>query len=108
MAYDRELSRELAALEDDFVRWRRGELDPHELNERVHRFHQEPSRQLFLVYTGSGIELAVVSAVARGILTKEEAGADIMDLLGPSIELARDCLQTDFSDDHTKGGSEAG
>jgi hypothetical protein len=88
-AHDRELSRELAGLEDDFARWRRGEVSAHGLNDRIHTFHNGASRRLYSVYTGSYLQVAVASAIARRVITEEEAGKEIVTLLESSIELVR-------------------
>jgi hypothetical protein len=48
VAYTRELSAELAKLEGDFGQWRSGEIDPFELSDRIHRFHDGISRDLWL------------------------------------------------------------
>jgi hypothetical protein len=89
MAYDRELARELTALETEFVRWRAGSINVHDLCERIHEFHQGPNRRLFMTYTGSTIELALAAAIANGIITEAEAGPDILGLLRSGIEFAR-------------------
>ncbi len=97
-AYDRELSRELGKLEHDFTLWRRGEIDAHELSDRIHRFHQGPNRRLFSIYTGSDLEMAVAAAIARGTVTEDEATAEVVDLLRGSIEFARQYLDSEDSE----------
>lgn len=94
-AYDRELSRELGVLEDEFGRWRRGEIDAHELKDRLHRFHKGANRRLFTIYTGDDLDIAVGAAIAKGILTEEEVGIEIVDLLRSSIDFVRENLQTE-------------
>lgn len=89
-AYDRELTREIGAIEADFARWRSGEIDVHALSEQIHRFHNGPARRLYLDYTGSHLEIAVGAAIGRGILTEEEATPEILEALKSLIELARD------------------
>jgi len=88
--YDRELARELGALEADFARWRRGEIDVHELSDKIHAFHNGPARRLYLDYTSTHREIAVGAAIGRGILTEEEATPEILKGLKGLIELARD------------------
>jgi hypothetical protein len=104
-AYDRELTRELGAIETDFVRWRRGEIDVHALSEQIHRFHNGPARRLYLDYTGSHLELAVGAAIGRGILTEAEATPEILQALKGLIELARERWDEDDdeSDDSPPG-----
>jgi hypothetical protein len=89
IAYDRELSRELTALEGEFARWRNGAISAHDLDERIHQFHQGPNRQLFTRYTGSAIDLAVAAAIANGVISKVEAGPEILEILHGVIEFAR-------------------
>ena len=103
-AYDRELAREVAALESDFACWRRGEIDVHELSDRIHRFHNGPARRLYVIYTSSHREMAVGSAIGRGILTEDEATPEILEALKGLIELARDGWDGDDDD----GGSTSG
>lgn len=81
IAYERDLSEELAKLESEFRRWRGGEIDAFALSEAIHRFHQGPSRELFSKYDHSNLDLAVAHAIHRGVLTKQEAGADVIQVL---------------------------
>jgi hypothetical protein len=99
-AYDRELAHEAGKLEADFACWRRGEIDVHELADRIHRFHNGPARRLYVVYTNGHQELAVGSAIGRGILTEEEATPEILDGLKGLIELARE----EWAEDEDKAG----
>ncbi len=89
MAYERELAQELGKLEAEFARWRRGEVNVHELSERIHQFHNGPSRRLYVIYRDDP-EMAVGSAIGRGILTEEEATPAIVDAVKGFIELARE------------------
>jgi hypothetical protein len=88
-AYDRELARELGALEGDFAQWRREEIDVHQLNEQIHRFHNGPARRLYLNYTDTHFETMVGAALSRGVLTEEETTPEILKALKSYIELAR-------------------
>jgi hypothetical protein len=102
------LSRELTALEDQFGRWRRAEINVHQLNDQIHAFHQGPSRRLFVIYTGSAKEMMVASAIARGILSEEEATPEIVALLSRSIEYAREDSRSRSNGDDAEGGSASG
>ena len=85
LAYERDLSAELARLEAAFQRWRANEVDAFELSDLIHDFHQGPSRKLFVKYSQRDLPLAVASAIHRGVLAEGEVGADILELLGPQI-----------------------
>ena len=91
-AYDRELSRELGSVEEEFGRWRRAEIDAYELTQRIHRFHQGPNRSLHSIYTSSDLEMVVGAAIAKGILTEQEAGPEIVRLLENWIDFTRRSL----------------
>lgn len=85
LAYERELSAALATLEEQFRRWRAGEIGPHELGEAIHTFHQGPSRTLWSRYNDEHGYLAAVAAIARGIVAKHEVAADLMEILNPRL-----------------------
>jgi len=90
IAYERDLSGELTKLESEFRRWRGGEIDAFELSETIHRFHQGPSRELFSKYDRSNLDFAVAQAIHRGVLSEEEAGADMIELLGSHLAFLRE------------------
>jgi len=82
VAHVRELSAELAKVEEDFARWRRGEIDPFELSDRIHRFHDGASRDVYVIYRDSRPYQAVARAVAYRILEQAEIPSDLL----PSLE----------------------
>lgn len=81
VAYERDLSNELTKLELQFKQWRSGEIDAFALSDAIHRFHQGPSRELFSKYDPSNREFAVAHAIHRGLVSKEEAGEDMLQAL---------------------------
>jgi hypothetical protein len=89
MAYERELCLELSKLETEFGRWRAGEIDAHELSDRIHRFHQGPARLLFSKFDHSNLDFAVAHAIHRGLITEEEAGADGIEMLRIHLNFLR-------------------
>jgi len=99
IAYDRELSRELTALEGEFARWRSGALTAHDLDRKIHEFHQGPNRRLFVTYTGAAVKLAVAAAIANGVLSEAEAGAEMLEILRGGIEFARQYSTEEDGDD---------
>jgi hypothetical protein len=90
LAYERELARELDTVEIGFSRWRRNEVSAHELSELIHAFHDGAARRLYSVYHGELIEIAVGSAIARGVLTEEEVPSEILETLRSQIDFARE------------------
>lgn len=95
IAHERELAVELHRLHEQFSRWHAGNLDPHELNAAIHRFHDGSSRRLWNLYTESDLRLAVASAIARGVLKQSEVPPDVAQELGAAIAM----LSTDSDDE---------
>jgi hypothetical protein len=86
LAYERELSRELADLEEDFRRWRAGETNAFGLSEAIHEFHQSAARELFSRYGRSDPELVVARAIHEGIISNDEAGDAMMKHLAGHLK----------------------
>jgi hypothetical protein len=90
IAYERDLSEHLTALESEFKRWRAGEVDAFELSEAIHRFHQGPARELFSKYESSHLDFAVADAIHRGVLSEDEAGAEALEVLARHLAFLRE------------------
>ena len=86
IAHDRELRRALSELRIQFDRWERSEIDSFELNDLVHQFHQDASREIWKRYATTHLEPAVASAVAAGVIRKEELPAELVQHLAGLIE----------------------
>ncbi|HEV8577866.1 MAG TPA: hypothetical protein VGX68_02190 [Thermoanaerobaculia bacterium] len=86
VAYSRELATELSKVEADFAKWRSGEIDPFELSDRIHRFHNGISRDLYVTYRDLSPHHSVARAVAYGILEGTEIPPEILAALGSAIE----------------------
>ena len=93
IAHDRELRKALSELRVQFDRWERGDIAAFELNDLVHRFHQDASREIWKRYATTHLEPAVASAVAAGVLRKEELPAELVQHLAAWI----DFYEQDFS-----------
>ena len=78
IAHDRDLRKALSDLRAQFDRWDRGEINAFALNALVHRFHQDTSREIWKRYATTRLEPAVASAVAAGVLRKEELPAELV------------------------------
>jgi hypothetical protein len=86
IAHDRELRKALGELRAQFGLWERGEIDSFELNERVHRFHEDTSREIWKRYATTHPEPTVASAVAAGVLHREELPPELLQHISGLIE----------------------
>jgi len=91
VAYEREMADAVSKLQAEFERWRQGEMDVFELNERIHKFHDGISRELYKKYAmaGSAVEWVVASAVVNGIVKESEVDPAALEYLQRYIEFAR-------------------
>ena len=90
LAYERELKNALLQLFGKFDQWRRGQLDPFELNEEVRRHNDTTAHDLKTRYTSSPPETAVAMAVATGVLREDELAPECLALIGPQLKYLRD------------------
>jgi hypothetical protein len=81
IAHDRELGKALRELRAEFDRWESGEIDPIELSDRIHKFHQGPARDLWDRYTTNPLDPQVAYAVIRGTLSKDEIPSELLQYL---------------------------
>ena len=86
IAHDRDLRKALGELRVQFDRWERGDIDSFELNDLVHRFHQDTSREIWKRYATTHLEPAVASAVVAGVLRKDELPAELIQHIAGLIE----------------------
>jgi hypothetical protein len=78
IAHDRDLRAQ-------FDRWDRCEINAFELTDLVHRFHQDTSREIWKRYATTHLEPAVASAVAAGVLRKDELPAELVQHIASLI-----------------------
>ena len=98
-AYERDLNKEIAKLADRFDEWRAGQWDPWELTDLIHKFHNGPARELYKVYNSDFRDLAVASALARGILSQEEVPGEVWPYIQDEVEIIRHRLDEEDSSD---------
>lgn len=89
LAYERELSSALAALEAEFTRWRESRLDAFELSHRVHAFHDGTARDLYKLYVLGEPELVVARALEQGLVSEAEADAEVLEAVTKLREVLR-------------------
>jgi hypothetical protein len=83
----------LTELRAQFDRWDRGEIDSFELNDLVHKYHDGTSREIWKRYATSHLAPAVASAVAAGVLRRDELPEELAQHIAGLI----DFYQHEFS-----------
>jgi hypothetical protein len=86
IAHDRELGHALLELRTQFDRWQRGEIAAADLNDLIHQFHQGASREIWKRYAANHLEPAIGSAIAAGILRREELPEELLRHVAGLIE----------------------
>lgn len=86
-AYEIELARELAALQDELGRWQRGEITAFDVSEAIHRFHDGRARDLYTTYTSRHPKAAVAYAIQRGILDQATITPDVLEELAGALSM---------------------
>lgn len=92
VAYERELGAALSKLESDFAQWRRGEIDPFELSDRIHRFHDGISRELYVLYGRLPPGHAVARAVALQVLQEADVPSELLEALERPLHFYKEQL----------------
>ena len=85
VAYERELSEALGALEESFREWRCGSINAYDLSQVIHEFHDGSARDLWVTYNRLKPDVLVAHALARGILTAKDVAPGIRDALQSEI-----------------------
>jgi hypothetical protein len=98
-AYERELARELNNLYHAFKLWDHNEIDSWELSDRIHRFHDGPSRDLYKFYNLLDKKVALAKALATGVLKKDEVPYELQKSMQPLIDFFRDELNSYHDND---------
>ena len=85
LAHERELRKAMETLDSHFTQWCRQEIDCFELNDRIHRFHQNTSRELWKTYSSMEDNFLVCRAVKLGFLSKEDVPEKVAEAI-PVLE----------------------
>src|SRR5688572_27049942 len=86
IAHERDLRIALNDLRASFDRWQNGEIDAFELNDIIHRFHQETSRDIWKRYATNRLEPAIASAVVAEVIRRDEVPAELLQHIAGLIE----------------------
>jgi hypothetical protein len=89
IAYERELERELSSLLGQFQNWRNGEIDPFELSDHIHEFHEGPNRGLYNFYNRADPHMAVARALVEELLSESEVPDDSRLKLVSAVDFYR-------------------
>ena len=93
LAWERELEEALRSLRKDFEHWDGGEITVFELTDRIHKFHNGRSRELFNMYSGSLENWWIGQTIARGVIDESELSHDLCDVLKDDIARCRERWQ---------------
>jgi len=86
IAHERDLRNALNDLRAQFDRWERGDISAFELNDLIHRFHQETSREIWKRYATNHLEPAVAAAVVEGVIRRDEVPPELLQHIARWIE----------------------
>jgi hypothetical protein len=86
-AYENEVSAELHKLAEHFDEWKAGKIGAGDLEHLIHEFHDGPARELFKRYNNPLLLAMVASALARGVLERENVPDDVWPYLEGVIHL---------------------
>ena len=85
-AYLRELNSALEALASSFDDWREERINGYQLSDTIHEFHNGAARKLSSIYHQLDERMAVASALARGVLNKDEVPEHLIVQLQIAID----------------------
>jgi len=86
LAYKRELEAELGKLYENFAEWKSGKIDPWELSEKIHKFHNGASRDLYNYYNDQRFPEDIVAfAIRSEVFTRDEIPAEVWPYVEPIL-----------------------
>src|SRR5579859_5560957 len=88
-AHEAALRKALEELDRQFDRWRRGEIDPFELKELIHKFHNGTARQIFNQFgdrRNSTLLGQTAYAVAAGLVNEKQVPPDVVPYIERSVQ----------------------
>jgi len=80
-AYERDLRRALAELDQAFTEWRNSRISSADLSRRIDDYEKGPSRDLFKLYNDSPHDMVVAHALVTGILRRDELPAELLEAI---------------------------
>ena len=89
LAYENELSRELALLAEKFDEWRQGRISTGELSRLIHQCHNGPARELWKRYNDGLVHMQMAYAIVHGILREEDIPKEVWPYIEGALEFYR-------------------
>lgn len=86
LAWERELTAALEELRGKFDAFKAGDLDPFDLSDTIHDFHDHTARDLYKRYAYGSNFFAVPSAISREVIKRSEVSPELLALLEPTIK----------------------
>lgn len=85
--HELEMSEALNELFDDFQKWKKGEIDVWDLNEKIHQHHDGTARSLYKFYDVlKNPQNAVARCVFKGVIKMDDVQEDCHQFLERHIE----------------------
>lgn len=89
-AHERELKNALLGLFGKFDQWRRGQMDPFELNDLVRQHVEMTAKELQAKYLNTPPETAVAMAVVSGVLHQDDVPEEHRPRIEPLVRYLRE------------------
>lgn len=90
VAYEREMAAALDKLLAAFQEWKQGGTTVFDLDEKIHQYHNGTARELYKQYATGDPDMAVLLALAKGILKIEELNEDCRSFYQERLDRLRD------------------
>jgi len=89
LAHERELKETLNALSTKFDQWKAGKITSFQMEQALHRFDCDDSRNLWSTYQTTRFDFLLARAVVMGFLSKDEIGPKILKLISDALKHLR-------------------
>lgn len=87
-AYEKDISRSLDMLNEQFVRWKAGEISVWDLNQHIHEFHDRTARDLYKMYAMTKSDIALNVGVQRGVISIEDVPESIRASIAADLAIS--------------------
>ena len=91
-AHELALRGELTKLDQQFARWRGGEIDSFALAELIHKFHDGPNRETYIRFSdrrGSRLASIAAYAIHNGLVGENAVSPEVMEFVARRLEFYR-------------------